>query len=226
MLLLRYPHRTLIIYLIIHSISYCCINTQGIALPPLPYAYDALEPALDTETLRIHHDKHHAKVSACISQICLTIPPLIIHHVTFKYVDVATGMIKGTEMESWDVVKILRAAHKTNPALFNNAAQSFNHEFYWNCMTPNGGGAPTGRVLKLIDEAFGSYAEFRARFAAEGMATFGSGWVWLVWTPEGVKISKTIGAENPLTNEGEVPILTMDVWEHAYYLKYRNLRWE
>jgi Fe-Mn family superoxide dismutase len=142
-----------------------------------------------------------------------------------QYVDTATGIIKGTEMEQWDVVRILRTAHQKNPALFNNAAQSFNHEFYWNCMKQNGGGVPTGRIAKLIDESFGSYAEFRSQFTAAGMATFGSGWVWLVWSPGGgLKIAKTIGAENPLTNDGEVPLLTMDVWEHAYYLKYRNMR--
>lgn len=137
----------------------------------------------------------------------------------------ANSIVQGTEMQDWDIVHIIRRAEKdSNLALFNNAAQSFNHEFYWNCMKPNGGGNPTGRIAKLIDDSFGSFEEFRSQFIAAGMGTFGSGWVWLVWTPGGIKITKTFGAGTPLINEGEVPILTMDVWEHAYYLKYRNMR--
>jgi Fe-Mn family superoxide dismutase len=128
-------------------------------------------------------------------------------------------------MESWNVVDILRAAHGKNQALFNNAGQSFNHEFYWNCMKPNGGGVPSGRIAEEINKSFGNYQNFRTQFIQAGMSAFGSGWAWLVWTPSGqLKIVNTIGAESPLTERGSVPLLTMDVWEHAYYLKYRNMR--
>ena len=133
-------------------------------------------------------------------------------------------MIKGTHMEDWDVIRILRDAHGKNQPLFNNAGQSFNHEFYWNCMKPNGGGAPKGRIGDAIVHSFGSYDNFRTQFIASGMGAFGSGWAWLVWTPNGLKIMNTIGAENPLTQPEYVPLLTMDVWEHAYYLKYKNMR--
>ena len=174
---------------------------SSITLPPLPYAYDALAPHLSENTLRFHHDKHHA-----------------------KYVEVANGMIKGTPMEKEDIVTIIRKAHGTNQGLFNNAAQSWNHAFYWNCMKPNGGGKPSGKLAELIDKSFGSYDKFRAEFVNAGITAFGSGWAWLVWTPAGLKVTKTIGADCPLTEKDAVPLLTMDVWEHAYYLDYQNLR--
>ena len=170
-------------------------------MPPLPYAYTALEPHIGEQTLKIHHDKHHA-----------------------KYVTVTNTMIAGTELEGKDVVTILRKAFGTNQALFNNAAQSYNHAFYWDCMKPNGGGKPTGKLMEMITKTWGDYDKFRAEFINAGMTAFGSGWAWLVWTPSGLKISKTIGADCPLTNPGEVPLLTMDVWEHAYYLNYQNMR--
>jgi Fe-Mn family superoxide dismutase len=173
----------------------------GIELPPLPYDYTALEPVLDEQTLRTHHDKHHA-----------------------KYVDTANTMTKGTEFEGKDVVTVLRGAYGKNQGLFNNAAQSFNHAFYWECMKAGGGGLPSGALAALIDQSFGSYDKFKEEFTNAGMTAFGSGWAWLVWTPSGLKVTKTIGADNPLTEEGAVPILTCDVWEHAYYLKYQNLR--
>ena len=174
---------------------------SSITLPPLPYAYDALSPHLSENTLRFHHDKHHA-----------------------KYVEVANGMIKGTPMEKEDLVSIIRQAHGTNQGLFNNAAQSWNHAFYWNCMKPNGGGKPSGKLAELIDKSFGSYDKFRTEFANAGATAFGSGWAWLVWTPSGLKVTKTTGADCPLTEKDAVPLLTMDVWEHAYYLDYQNLR--
>lgn len=167
----------------------------------MPYAYTALEPFIGEQTLKIHHDKHHA-----------------------KYVTVTNTMIAGTELEGKDVVTILRKAFGTNQALFNNAAQSYNHAFYWDCMKPNGGGKPTGKLMEMIASTWGDYDKFRAEFINAGMTAFGSGWAWLVWTPSGLKISKTIGADCPLTNAGEVPLLTMDVWEHAYYLNYQNMR--
>jgi len=133
-------------------------------------------------------------------------------------------MIAGTDMENADVVTILRKAYGTNQALFNNAAQSYNHAFYWDCMKPNGGGAPTGKVATLIDKYFGSYDKFRTEFTTAALTAFGSGWAWLVWTPTGLKVTKTIGADCPLTEKDAVPILTVDVWEHAYYLNYQNMR--
>ena len=174
---------------------------QAVELPPLPYDYTALEPHIGEQTLRIHHDKHHA-----------------------KYVTTTQTMVAGTDLEGKDVITVLRAAYGKNQALFNNAAQSYNHTFYWHCMKPNGGGKPTGQLAALIDKQFGSYEKFRDEFINAGLTAFGSGWAWLVWTPAGLKVTKTIGADNPLTEEGAVPLLTMDVWEHAYYLNYQNLR--
>jgi Fe-Mn family superoxide dismutase len=174
---------------------------SSVILPPLPYAYDALAPHISEKTLRFHHDKHHA-----------------------RYVEVTNTLVKGTDLEKEDVVTILRKAYGTNQALFNNAAQSYNHAFYWDCMKPGGGGKPNGKLAALIDASFGSYDKFRAEFANAGVTAFGSGWAWLVWTPEGLKITKTIGADCPLTEKDAVPLLTMDVWEHAYYLDYQNLR--
>ncbi len=124
-----------------------------------------------------------------------------------------------------DPIIFLAAAMATqNQGLFNNAAQVWNHSFYWECMKPNGGGAPTGRVADLINESFGSYENFRKQFEDAAVTAFGSGWAWLVHTPSGLKVTKTTGAETPLTEEGSTPILTCDVWEHAYYLDYQNLR--
>jgi len=127
-------------------------------------------------------------------------------------------MIAGTDMENADVVTILRKAYGTNQALFNNAAQSYNHAFYWDCMKPNGGGKPTGKAATLIDKYYGSYDKFRTEFVNAALTAFGSGWAWLVWTPSGLKVTKTIGADCPLTEKDAVPLLTVDVWEHAYYL--------
>jgi len=176
---------------------------MAIELPPLPYDYTALEPHIGEQTLKIHHDKHHA-----------------------KYVTVANTMIAGTDMEKEDVITILRKAKESgNQGLFNNAAQSFNHAFYWDCMKPNGGGKPTGKVAELIDRDFGGYDKFREEFATAGNTAFGSGWAWLVQGSDGkLKVTKTIGADTPLTNAGDKPVLTMDVWEHAYYLNYQNMR--
>lgn len=175
---------------------------MGIELPPLPYDYTALEPHIGEQTLKIHHDKHHA-----------------------KYVTVANTMIAGTDMEKDDVISILRKAKESgNQGLFNNAAQSFNHAFYWDCMKPNGGGKPNGKVAELIDRDFGSYDKFREEFATAGNTAFGSGWAWLVYNGGKLSVTKTIGADCPLTNSGDVPLLTMDVWEHAYYLNYQNMR--
>ena len=180
-----------------------CKHHSCTVLPPLPYDYSALEPHIGEETLRIHHDKHHA-----------------------KYVTTTNTMIAGTELENEDVITILRKAKEDgNQGLFNNAAQSFNHAFYWDCMKPNGGGKPVGKIAELIQRDFGGYEKFREEFAAAGNTAFGSGWTWLVQGLNGkLKVVKTIGADTPLTNAGDKPILTMDVWEHAYYLNYQNMR--
>jgi len=173
----------------------------SVELPPLPYDYTALEPHIGKQTLEIHHDKHHA-----------------------KYVTTTNTMIAGTELEGADVVTILRNAYGKNQGLFNNAAQSFNHAFYWDCMKPNGGGKPSGALMAAIEKDFGSFDKFVDDFKAAGNTAFGSGWAWLVHTPSGLQVVKTIGADCPLTEEGSTPLLTMDVWEHAYYLNYQNMR--
>lgn len=144
------------------------------------------------------------------------------HHA--KYVATTNDMIKGTDMEGDDVVTILRKAFGNNQGLFNNAAQSYNHDFYWKSLKPGGGGLPTGALAAAIDKDFGSFDNFRKEFTVAANTAFGSGWAWLVKTPSGLKVMKTIGADNPLTQEGNVPLLTCDVWEHAYYLDYQNMR--
>mmetsp|Transcript_4691 Transcript_4691/g.5143 ORF Transcript_4691/g.5143 Transcript_4691/m.5143 type:complete len:237 (+) Transcript_4691:99-809(+) len=176
-------------------------TASKVVLEDLPYAHNALEPYIGEKTLQIHHGKHHA-----------------------RYVTVANEMIKGTDLESADVETIVRQSFGKNQALFNNAGQAFNHDFYWKSMKPNGGGKPTGKLADLINKDFGSYEKFREEFVKAAVTAFGSGWAWLSWTPNGLKISQTIGANNPLTEAGYVPLLTIDVWEHAYYLDYQNLR--
>jgi len=178
-------------------------------LPPLPYPDTALEPYISQRTLKFHHGKHHA-----------------------KYVATTNSMIEDTDLaNAASLEEIILKAHETsNQGLFNNAAQSWNHAFYWNCMTPNGGGGPppssSGSLANKINASFGSYQEFRTQFSTAGNTAFGSGWAWLVLNTSTDKLSvlKTIGADNPMTTPGIVPILCMDVWEHAYYLDYQNLR--
>lgn len=178
------------------------IKVSKVELPVLPYDYDSLEPYLDQETLHIHHDKHHA-----------------------KYVATTLSMIANTEFENKDLITILRASYNNNQGLFNNAAQSYNHAFYFNCMKPNGGGYPSENLLSLIERDFGHYDKFRDDFINAGLTAFGSGWAWLVIDADGIlKVKNTIGANNPLTDENTIPLLTMDVWEHAYYLSYQNMR--
>ncbi|MBK1674115.1 superoxide dismutase [Fe] [Ectothiorhodospira shaposhnikovii] len=169
-------------------------------LPDLPYAKDALEPHVSAETLEFHHDKHHA-----------------------TYVTNLNKLISGTEFESLSLEEIVRKA----PAggIFNNAAQVWNHTFYFNCLSPNGGGEPTGALAEAINAAFGSFAEFKDKFAAAGAGNFGSGWTWLVKNADGsLEIVNTSNAATPITEAGKTPLLTMDVWEHAYYIDYRNAR--
>ena len=168
-------------------------------LPPLPYAMDALQPHISQETLEFHYGKHHQ-----------------------AYVNNLNGMIEGTEWENASLEEIIEKA----PAgpVFNNAAQIWNHTFYWNSMSPNGGGEPSGAVADAINEAFGSFEEFKKQFGARAAGNFGSGWTWLVANADGsVAIENTSNAGSPLTN-GQKPLLTCDVWEHAYYIDYRNAR--
>ncbi|MDX9768386.1 MAG: Fe-Mn family superoxide dismutase [Ectothiorhodospiraceae bacterium] len=168
-------------------------------LPALPYAKDALAPYISAETLEFHHDKHHN-----------------------AYVTNLNKLIPGTEFENLSLEEIVMKA----PAggVFNNAAQVWNHTFYFNCMKPNGGGEPTGALADAIAKAFGSFADFKEKFSASAVGNFGSGWTWLVKNADGsLAIVNTGNAGCPLT-AGQKPLLTADVWEHAYYIDYRNLR--
>jgi len=167
-------------------------------LPDLPYAIDALEPHISAETLQFHHGKHHA-----------------------TYVDKLNGMIAGSEFESATLEDIIQGA---TGGLFNNAAQIWNHSFYWNCLSPNGGGTPGQKLGEDIAQTFGSFESFKEQFAAAALGNFGSGWTWLVKNKAGgLEIVNTDDAENPMTQD-YVPLLTCDVWEHAYYIDYRNRR--
>jgi Fe-Mn family superoxide dismutase len=168
-------------------------------LPNLPYAMDALKPHISAETLEFHHGKHHA-----------------------AYVNNLNNLIKGTPNEGKSLEDIIRSA----PAggLFNNAAQHFNHSFYWKSLAPNAGGEPRGPVADAIKKAFGSFEEFKKKFTEAATTHFGSGWAWLVRKADGsLAIETTHDAGTPLTTGGK-PILTCDVWEHAYYIDYRNAR--
>ncbi len=167
-------------------------------LPKLPYAMDALEPHISRETLEFHYGKHHN-----------------------AYVVNLNKMIQGTEFENSSLEEIVR---KSSGGVFNNAAQVWNHTFYWNCMSPNGGGEPAGELALAIEKAFGSFAKFREEFSAKAVTQFGSGWAWLVRKPDGgLALEQTANAGTPLTGSS-TPLLTCDVWEHAYYVDYRNAR--
>jgi superoxide dismutase, Fe-Mn family len=175
-----------------------------ITLPDLPYAKDALQPHISAETLEFHHDKHHN-----------------------AYVVKLNELITGTAFEGQDLEAIIQATANDASKLgvFNQAAQIWNHTFYWNCMTPNGGGAPTGAVAEKITAAFGSYEKFAEEFTNAALTQFGSGWAWLVADEinGNVSIMKTANADLPMAH-GKVALLTVDVWEHAYYIDFRNLR--
>jgi superoxide dismutase, Fe-Mn family len=171
-------------------------------LPTLPYDYTALEPYVGKSTLEFHHDKHHA-----------------------TYVNTYNKAVEGTDMDNKPIEEVIKsvAGDSSKTAIFNNAAQAWNHTFYWNSMKPGGGGTPTGAVLEKINADFGSYEKFVEAFKQAGATQFGSGWAWLVLDNGTLKVTKTLNAENPLTS-GQKPLLTMDVWEHAYYLDYQNRR--
>lgn len=171
---------------------------MAIELPALPYDRTALEPHISGETIDYHYGKHHK-----------------------AYVDNLNGLIAGTEFEKMDLVEIVK---KSQGGMFNNAAQVWNHTFYWNCMKPNGGGEPTGKLADGINKAFGDFATFKQQFTDTAIKTFGSGWAWLVQRKDGsLALVSTSNAATPLTGD-DTPLMTCDVWEHAYYIDYRNLR--
>ncbi len=174
-------------------------------LPNLPYAYDALEPNIDAKTMEIHHSKHHN-----------------------GYTTNLNAAIEGTELEGKTIENILINLDKSNAALRNNGGGFYNHNLFWEIMSPDGGGKPTGDLLDAIERDFGSFDEFKAKFSKAGATQFGSGWAWLVVQKGGkLEVCGTANQDNPLMPgigcEG-TPILAMDVWEHAYYLKYQNKR--
>jgi len=167
-------------------------------LPALPYATDALAPVISAETIDFHYGKHHQ-----------------------AYVTNLNNLVTGTEFEDASLEDIVM---KSSGGIFNNAAQVWNHTFYWNGLSPNGGGQPTGELAEAINAAYGSFDEFKAAFIKSGVGNFGSGWTWLVKNKGGsVEIVNTSNAGNPL-RDGKQPLLTIDVWEHAYYIDYRNAR--
>ncbi len=167
-------------------------------LPPLPYAKNALEPVISSETIDYHYGKHHQ-----------------------AYVTNLNNLIKGTEFENSSLEEIIL---KSSGGIFNNAAQVWNHTFYWNGFKPKGGGTPTGELAAAIDKTFGTFDEFKKQFTQKAVTTFGSGWAWLVKNKDGsLSLVSTSNAETPMT-KGQTALLTIDVWEHAYYVDYRNAR--
>ena len=167
-------------------------------LPPLPYALDALQPHISKETLEIHYGKHHQ-----------------------AYVTNLNNLVKGTEFDNASLEDIIR---KSSGGIFNNAAQVWNHTFYWNCLAPRAGGEPKGPLAEALSRKFGSFGSFKEAFSKSAVGNFGSGWTWLVKKPDGsVDLANTTNAATPLTGPDK-PLLTCDVWEHAYYVDYRNRR--
>ena len=178
---------------------------MAFTLPDLPYAKDALAPHISSQTLDFHHGKHHN-----------------------AYVGKLNGLVEGTDMASLSLEDVIKksAGDASKAGIFNNAAQIWNHTFYWNSLSPNGGGAPTGDQAAAIDTAFGSFDEFKSQFNAKATGNFGSGWTWLVKNTDGsLEIVNTDDADTPIAHDkGQTPLFTVDVWEHAYYVDYRNAR--
>ncbi|MBL7768405.1 MAG: superoxide dismutase [Flavipsychrobacter sp.] len=177
---------------------------MAFTLPALPYAHDALEPHIDTQTMQIHHGKHHQ-----------------------AYVDNLNKAIAGTPNENKSIEELVAAAGSISAAVRNNGGGHWNHTFFWESLAPNAGGQPTGTLADAINVAFGSFDAFKEKFAAAGMTRFGSGWAWLIVKDGKLEISSTPNQDNPLMDVAEVkgtPLLGVDVWEHAYYLKYQNRR--
>jgi superoxide dismutase, Fe-Mn family len=173
-------------------------------VPPLPYDYNALEPHIDEQTMRLHHDKHHQ-----------------------AYVDKANAALEGTEWENRPVEDVLRnlsgLPSDKQGVVGNNGGGHYNHSLFWEWMSPNGGGEPTGAIADAINTAFGSYDDFKSKLKEAGVNRFGSGWAWLVHDGSGLAITSTANQDNPVM-EGQTPLLGVDVWEHAYYLRYQNKR--
>jgi len=168
-------------------------------LPALPYAINALEPHISQETLEFHHGKHHN-----------------------TYVTKLNGLLEGTDLANKSLEEIIKTSEG---GVFNNAAQIWNHTFYWNSLSPNGGGQPTGALADAINAAFGSFEEFQAKFNDKAVNNFGSSWTWLVKKADGsLDIVNTSNAGTPITEEGVTPLITVDLWEHAYYIDFRNVR--
>jgi Fe-Mn family superoxide dismutase len=168
-------------------------------LPALPYSRDALAPRISAETIDYHYGKHHQ-----------------------AYVNNLNGLIEGTDHAGKSLEEIIRSSEG---GLFNNAAQVWNHTFYWHSLSPNGGGEPSGDLAEAINAAFGSFADFKDKFTASAGGNFGSGWTWLVKNADGsLEIVNTSNADTPITDPTVTPLLTVDVWEHAYYVDYRNAR--
>jgi superoxide dismutase, Fe-Mn family len=177
---------------------------MAFSVPPLPYDYDALESTIDAETMRLHHDKHHQ-----------------------AYVDNANKALEGTDLADASVEDVLRNLEQLpedkRTAVRNNAGGHANHSFFWEIMGPQAGGSPSGAVASAIDSAFGSFDSFKETFNQNGVTRFGSGWTWLVWNGTALEAYSTPNQDSPIL-QGHVPILGNDVWEHAYYLTYRNRR--
>ena len=175
---------------------------MALTLPELPFSKDALEPFISAKTFEFHHGKHHK-----------------------AYVDNGNKLLAGTEFENQDAEAILKAVagNASKVGIFNNVAQVWNHSFFWKCLKPKGGGRPTGQIAQKIDADFGSFDKFAEELKNAGVTQFGSGWAWLVQKGGKLEIMKTANADTPVAH-GITPVLTVDVWEHAYYLDYQNRR--
>ena len=177
---------------------------MAFTLPDLPYGYDALDRSIDARTMEIHHTKHHN-----------------------TYVTKLNDAVNGTEYEGKPLEELLSGISTLPAAVRNNGGGHYNHSLFWNMLSPNGGGAPNGAVADAINEAFGSFDSFRETFTNAALGRFGSGWAWLIHTAEGLKVTSTPNQDNPIMDVAEVrgtPVLGIDVWEHAYYLRYQNRR--
>jgi superoxide dismutase, Fe-Mn family len=175
---------------------------MAIELPPLPYAYDALEPHMSAHTLEFHHDAHHK-----------------------AYVDKTNELIRGTDLEHADLATIVRRARdRGEQQLFNQSGQAWNHNFLWQSLRPDGGGGPAGELAERLENDFDGVDGFTARFKKEAVGHFASGWAWLVLGGDGLEVISTHDGDSAIAREGAVPLLVLDLWEHAYYLDYRNRR--
>ena len=177
---------------------------MAFTLPPLPYSHDALEPHIDTQTMQIHHGKHHQ-----------------------AYVDNLNKAIAGTEHENKSLEELIASAGSISPAVRNNGGGHWNHSFFWEILAPKAGGEPSGKIADAIKQTFGSLDGLKEKMNAAGIGRFGSGWAWLIWKDGKLEVTSTPNQDNPLMDVAEskgTPLLGVDVWEHAYYLKYQNRR--